>query len=75
MTRVDWVANLRANPEAVLWIKRRPVRVIGQELSGHEYDAARSRALQRWPNAVKYERSGRPIPFFRLEQLAPRGAS
>jgi deazaflavin-dependent oxidoreductase (nitroreductase family) len=70
MTRVDWVANVRAEPAAVAWVDRRrtPVRVV--ELEGAEYEAARARALELWPNVPKYEiRSGRKVPYFRLEPL------
>lgn len=68
MTRVDWVANLRSNPVAAAWIKRRRIPVIGRELRSGEYEVAKSHAFRLWPNAAKYERSGRPIPYFRLER-------
>ena len=68
MSRVDWVANLRSNPEAAVWVKRRRIPVVGRELRGEEYEAAKSHAFRLWPNAAKYERSGRPIPYFRLER-------
>ncbi len=69
MTRVDWVANLRAEPRAVVWVGRKPVDVVAHELEGAAYEHARDFAFQRWPNAVKYvARSGRPIPYFRLDR-------
>ncbi|MEX2395276.1 MAG: nitroreductase/quinone reductase family protein [Actinomycetota bacterium] len=68
MTRVDWVANVRRNPDAVAWIKRQPRSVLVRELRGDDYDRARRQALKRWPEAVRYERSGRKIPFFSLEE-------
>lgn len=67
MTRVDWVANLRAHPDAVVYVKRRRMPVLGRELKGQEEELARQQAFTRWPHAAKYERSGRRIPFFRLD--------
>lgn len=70
MTRVDWVANLRANPQASVWLRRRRIPVIAREPTGDEYRRIRDEAFQRWPNAPKYERwSGRAIPYFRLSPL------
>lgn len=67
MTRVDWVANLRAHPDTAVWIRRRRISVSARELTGDEYEHVRERAFERWPNAPKYEtRSGRRIPYFRL---------
>lgn len=67
MTRVDWVANLRAHPDAAVWARRRRIPVSARELTGDEYERVRERAFERWPNAPKYEtRSGRRIPYFRL---------
>jgi len=68
MTRVDWVANVRSNPQAVAWVRRRRLSVLVRELSGDEYETARVQAFERWPKARKYEaRSGRRIPYFRLD--------
>jgi deazaflavin-dependent oxidoreductase (nitroreductase family) len=72
MTRVDWVANVRTDPRAVVWVSRRRQHAIVHELRGTDYDVARAQALERWPRATKYERSGRPIPYFRVE-LQGRG--
>ena len=70
MSRVDWVANLRNEPSAVVWVKRRRLPVRGRELAGDEYDAARAEAFRRWPDAPKYEaKSGRTVPYFALEPL------
>lgn len=70
MTRVDWVANLRAQPRAWVWIGRHRVPVIAHELTGEEYERVRDEAFERWPNAPKYEtRSGRTTPYFRLTPL------
>lgn len=70
MSRVDWVANLRAQPRAWVWIRRRRIPVAAHELTGDEYERAREEALEHWPDAPKYEtRSGRTIPYFRLTRL------
>ncbi len=67
MTRVDWVANLRALPRAHVWIGRRRIPVLARELVGEEYERVRREAFERWSDAPTYERrSGRPIPYFRL---------
>ena len=67
MTRVDWVANLRAHPAATVWIRRQRTQVVARELVGPEYERARSQAFEIWPNVPKYERaSGRRIPYFSL---------
>jgi deazaflavin-dependent oxidoreductase (nitroreductase family) len=70
MTRVDWVANLRQQPVAAVWLGRRrfPVRV--RELQGDEYRQAREQAIGRWPGVARYEEtSGRPTPYFELTPL------
>jgi deazaflavin-dependent oxidoreductase (nitroreductase family) len=63
----DWVANLRANAEAAVWIRRRRISLRAGELTGEERDAAEEQAKRIWPGVPKYaERSGRVIPYFRL---------
>lgn len=70
MTRVDWVANLRARPRAWVWRRRRRIPVMVRELAGEEYARVREEGFDRWPNAPRYERrSGRRIPYFRLTPL------
>jgi len=70
MSRVDWVANLRANPAAVVWIGRRRHPVTATELRGEASEQARRHAFDKWPDTAKYERmSGRPIPYFRLDPI------
>jgi deazaflavin-dependent oxidoreductase (nitroreductase family) len=70
MSRVDWVANLGATSDAVVWVRRRRVPVQARRLQGDEYERARAEAFRRWPDAPKYEQmSGRPIPYF---ELVPR---
>ena len=68
MTKVDWVANVRANPDVYIWIdrKRTPVRVI--ELHGVDRESAKAEILRRRPSVERYElRSGRRTPFFRAD--------
>ncbi|WP_345430383.1 nitroreductase/quinone reductase family protein [Actinoallomurus vinaceus] len=68
MTRVDWVANLRANPVAAVWMRRRRHPVIAHELTGEAYERERQESLALWPRSARYERmSGRRIPYFRLD--------
>jgi len=44
-----------------------------RELVGEDYRSARQEAFALWPRARRYERrSGRKIPFFRLETRRPR---
>jgi deazaflavin-dependent oxidoreductase (nitroreductase family) len=72
MTKVDWVANLRANPEGAVWVRRRRVAVTAEEFGGAEYERIKQEAFERWPGARKYEQvSGRSIPYFRLRVAAP----
>ena len=67
MSRVDWVANLRAQPIATIVHERRRIAVEATELSGPEYERARAHALTLWPSVPKYERmSGRRVPYFVL---------
>lgn len=73
MTRVDWVANVRARPRIAVWVRRRRVEVVATELVGAEAERARSYAFGRW-KSDKYERiSGRRTPFFRLDPVAGAG--
>lgn len=71
MSKVDWVANVRANPEAVIWVRRRRIRVVAHEYTDDELQKIRTEAFERWPGAERYEReSGRPTPFFRFEPMS-----
>lgn len=68
MTRVDWLANVRAQPRCAVWLKRKRIEVVATELEGSAYDAAREYAFERWPFTRKYEAmSGRRVPYFRLD--------
>jgi deazaflavin-dependent oxidoreductase (nitroreductase family) len=67
MTRVDWVANLRAHPNATIVRRRQRIEVLAEELSGSAYERARRYALSQWPSVPKYERmSQRRVPYFKL---------
>lgn len=67
MTKVDWVANLRANPDVRIRVKRRWVKVTASELTGADYDAVRVKARRLFPETDTYEQvSGRRIPYFSL---------
>jgi deazaflavin-dependent oxidoreductase (nitroreductase family) len=65
MTKVDWLANLRARDEAAIVVRRKRLRVTVQEVSGAERDAMHAEAAQRWPEVNKYE-AVRRVPYFRL---------
>lgn len=67
MTRVDWVANLRASSDAIVYVKRRRLAVQAKELDGEERQHAHGEAMRRWPEVAKYEQvSGRLVPYFLL---------
>jgi len=70
MSKVDWVANLRADPRCAVWVRRRRSEAEAHELRGDAYDKAKAYAFARWPAASRFEAgSGRRIPYFRLEKL------
>jgi deazaflavin-dependent oxidoreductase (nitroreductase family) len=63
----DWVANLRADDSAAVWVRRTRIPVMAQELKGADRDRAQQEAAAIWPGVARYERlSGRVIPYFRL---------
>src|SRR5690606_34182599 len=63
----DWVANLRADPNAAVTVERRRTAVTAAELVGEERSAVWPRLEQEWPQIVSYQRrAGRPVPVFRL---------
>jgi len=65
--RVDWIANLRANPTAEVVVKRHRHRVMVTEPTGDEYERDRTLVLQRWPRVARYEAAAqRRVPIFRL---------
>jgi F420H(2)-dependent quinone reductase len=63
----DWVANLRAEPDAAIVVDRVRVEVRAQELAGDERRAAWTTLAPVWPRIDAYERrASRPVPVFRL---------
>ena len=67
MTRVDWVANLRAMEETTVHVRRRRLTVAVRELQGEARDAAHAAAVARFPEVGRYEEvSDRRVPYFEL---------
>lgn len=65
--RVDWVANLRAEPTASVTVNRRRLTARAVELTGAERAAVWPTLVATWPRVAAYERrAGRPVPVFRL---------
>ncbi|HEV2069427.1 MAG TPA: nitroreductase/quinone reductase family protein [Acidimicrobiales bacterium] len=63
----DWVANLRANPQAVAWVDRAPLPVRAVEMTGADREEAWRHLSHVWPRIDRYERrAGRRVPVFRL---------
>jgi deazaflavin-dependent oxidoreductase (nitroreductase family) len=63
----DWVANLRAHPDAQVLVRREVRPVTAVELSGDERAAVWPALVAVWPRIATYERrAGRPVPVFRL---------
>lgn len=63
----DWVANLRASPEAVATVDRVPTPVRAVEMTGADREVAWHQLRRVWPQIDRYERrAGRRVPVFRL---------
>lgn len=63
----DWVANLRANPEARVLVNRRSVAVRAIELVGDEHDDIWSEVAATSPRIEVYaRRAGHRAPMVRL---------
>jgi deazaflavin-dependent oxidoreductase (nitroreductase family) len=63
----DWVANLRAEPNAAVTIDRARNEVVAEELVGDERRRVWAVVREVWPRIEGYERrAGRPVPVFRL---------
>lgn len=63
----DWVANLRANPNAAVTLDRRHFAVEALELRGAERSAVWADLAGIWPRIDNYQRrAGRTVPVFRL---------
>jgi deazaflavin-dependent oxidoreductase (nitroreductase family) len=64
----DWVANLRADPQVVVTLRRRSSPMRAQELVGEERAAIWPRLVAVWPRIEDYERrAGHQIPVIALE--------
>lgn len=63
----DWVANLRAHPEAIAVIDRARVSVTAVELTGADRADVWHELRRVWPRLDVYERrAGRHVPVIRL---------
>lgn len=70
----DWVANLRAEPSAVVTVDRSRVAVTATELVGQERHQVWRRLAVVWPRIERYQRrAGRPVPVIRLTPVDPFG--
>ena len=69
----DWVANLRARPEAAVVVGGERTAVVAHELIGAQRQQVWEVARQVWPRIETYERrAGRPVPVFRLVAVDAR---
>jgi deazaflavin-dependent oxidoreductase (nitroreductase family) len=69
-----WLGNLRADPGALLQVRRRRLAVQAREASGPERDRLWARVSRAWPGYVAYaERTSRTIPIVVLTpEKSPR---
>ena len=70
-----WVGNLRANPQAWVWVNRRRVPVRAEFLSDEERVRIWALVTEAWPAYETYQERARPreIPIIRLRPIARRG--
>ena len=67
----DWVANLRAEPEAAVTIDRARIEVHAVELTGAEREETWLKLRSVWPRIETYERrAGRTVPVLKLIPVA-----
>ena len=65
-----WCYNLRAGPEVECVLAGHVYAYRAEEICGADYDPAWNRAVDLYPGYARYaERSGRPIPLFRLSRV------
>ena len=71
----QWVLNLRANPQAWVWIDRKRVSVRAQFSEGEERARLWESVTKRWPAFVDYQDRARPreIPVIVLRPMRPAG--
>ena len=70
-----WVGNLRANPQAWVWVHRQRIPVRAEFPSGEERVRIWALVTQAWPAYDTYQERARPreIPVIRLCPVARRG--
>lgn len=70
-----WVGNLRAYPQAWVWVGRRRVPVRAEFLSGEERVRIWELVTKAWPAYEAYQERARPreIPVIRLRPVVRRG--
>ncbi|TNC25494.1 nitroreductase/quinone reductase family protein [Amycolatopsis alkalitolerans] len=62
-----WAHNLRAQPKAVVEIRRREIPVVATEMTGERYPALWREVLAFWPGyAMERAEAGRELPLFVL---------
>lgn len=70
----DWVANLRADPLAIVEAGRIRTAVLAAEATGADRAGLWPSVVERWPRVEVYEaRAGRPVPVFVLTPQHPGG--
>src|ERR1700733_12482114 len=67
-----WVRTLRARPDAVIWARRRRIRVKAELLSGFERERAFASLAGLWPAYERYHTRAAPhreLPEFLLRPV------
>lgn len=63
----DWAHNLRAQPKAVIEVRRREIPVLATEVTGDRYAPLWRQVLDFWPGyAMEHAEAGRELPMFVL---------
>ncbi|TVT14595.1 nitroreductase family deazaflavin-dependent oxidoreductase [Amycolatopsis acidiphila] len=63
----DWARNLRAQPKAVVDVRRQEVPVLAAEVTGERYPALWQEVLDFWPGyGMEQAAAGRELPLFVL---------
>ncbi|WP_154758973.1 nitroreductase family deazaflavin-dependent oxidoreductase [Amycolatopsis pithecellobii] len=63
----DWARNLRAQPDAVVEVRRREIPVLATEVTGEQYQRLWREVLDFWPGfAMERAEAGRELPLFVL---------
>ncbi|TVT01716.1 nitroreductase family deazaflavin-dependent oxidoreductase [Amycolatopsis bartoniae] len=65
----DWAHNLRAQPKALVEVRRKKVPVLATEVTGERYAALWREVLEFWPGyAMERSVAGRELPLFVLDR-------